>query len=76
MPHTQNGVSERLNRTLIELCRSMLSYSKLPKKFWAEAIATSVHVKNRFLFKIANKTPYECLYNVKPDVSNLRVFGC
>ena len=31
----QNGVSERMNRTLVESVRSMLADSKLPKKFWA-----------------------------------------
>ena len=29
----QNGVAERMNRTLVEIVRSMLSDSKLPKRF-------------------------------------------
>ena len=35
-PYTpgQNGVSERLNRTLIESTRSMLIHAKMPLKFW------------------------------------------
>ncbi|GKG45964.1 retrovirus-related pol polyprotein from transposon TNT 1-94, partial [Tanacetum coccineum] len=36
----QNGVVERLNRTLVEAARTMLSASKLPLSFWAEAVAT------------------------------------
>ena len=36
----QNGRAERLNRTLLEKTRSMLFAADLPKKFWAEAIAT------------------------------------
>lgn len=36
----QNGVAERLNRTLIEMVRSMLIDSKLPQKFWGEALST------------------------------------
>ena len=32
----QNGVAERLNRTLVESSRSMLLDAKLPQKFWAE----------------------------------------
>ena len=43
----QNGVAERLNRTLVEMARSMLLNSKLPKKFWGEAISTAVYLKNR-----------------------------
>ncbi len=34
----QNGVAERLNRTLIEMTRSMLTGSNLPQKFWAETL--------------------------------------
>ena len=33
----QNGVAERMNRTLEECVRSMLSESNLPKSFWAES---------------------------------------
>ena len=30
----QNGVSERRNRTLLDMVRSMLSYSSLPESLW------------------------------------------
>ena len=43
----QNGVAERMNRTLVEAVRSMLSDAKLPKCFWAEALATAVYLRNR-----------------------------
>ncbi|GKB26550.1 putative ribonuclease H-like domain-containing protein, partial [Tanacetum coccineum] len=43
----QNGVAERRNRTLIEAARTMLTDSKLPTKFWAEAVNTSCYVLNR-----------------------------
>ena len=43
----QNGVAERLNRTLVEMARSMLLDSKLPKKFWGEAISTAVYLKKQ-----------------------------
>ena len=48
-PHTpeQNGVAERLNRTLIEGVRTMLADSKLPHRFWAEALLTIVYLCNR-----------------------------
>ncbi|GJU94752.1 ribonuclease H-like domain-containing protein [Tanacetum coccineum] len=38
----QNGVVERRNRTLVEAARTMLSASKLPLSFWAEAVATAM----------------------------------
>lgn len=43
----QNGLIERLNRTLMELVRSMLHHKKLPKAFWAEAVNFAVYVRNK-----------------------------
>ena len=42
----QNGVSERMNRTLLDLVRTMLD-SGLPHKFWAEALSTACYLRNR-----------------------------
>ncbi|XP_063049961.1 uncharacterized protein LOC134444635 [Engraulis encrasicolus] len=68
----QNGVAERMNRTLVETVRSMLADAKLPQKFWAEALATAVYLRNRSPTKaVADMTPYEAW-----TVSHLRVFGC
>ncbi|GJY57407.1 retrovirus-related pol polyprotein from transposon TNT 1-94 [Tanacetum coccineum] len=41
----QNGVVERRNRTLVEAARTMLSASKLPLSFWAEAVATACYTQ-------------------------------
>ena len=55
----------------------MLSHAQMPNEFWAEAVNTSVYVRNRSPTTALNGiTPYECLFEKKPDVSNLRVFGC
>ncbi|KAH9670830.1 hypothetical protein KPL70_017126 [Citrus sinensis] len=35
----QNGVAERKNRTILDMARSMLKSKRLPKEFWAEAVA-------------------------------------
>ena len=73
----QNGVSERMNRTLVETARSMMSHAKMPVEFWAEAISTAVYLRNRSPTILPpGITPFECLFNRKPDVSNLKVFGC
>nr|GEY83774.1 hypothetical protein [Tanacetum cinerariifolium] len=45
----QNEVAERINRTLIEVARTMLADSKLPTIFWAEAVNTACYVQNRVL---------------------------
>ena len=56
----QNGVAERLNRTLLEKVRCMLAQSYLSKAFWAEAITYGCHIINRLpLSAIEGKTPIE-----------------
>ena len=79
VPHTpeQNGVAEKSNHTLMESVRAMLADSKLPHKFWAEALSTAVFLRNQSPTKaLQNVTPYEAWYSRKPDVSCLRIFGC
>ena len=73
----QNGTAERMNRTIVETARSMMCHAKVPQKFWAEAVNTAVYLRNRSPTTSLNgTTPYESWYGVKPDVSNLKVFGC
>ena len=73
----QNGITERLNRTLMETVRCMLSWSGLPQCFWAEALNTAVYLRNRCPTKsLLRMTPYQALTGNKPSVSHLRVFGC
>ena len=74
----QNGVAERMNRTLVEAARSMLAHANLPEYYWAEAVATAVHIKNRTPTTALkeDKTPFEMWYEKKPNVTNLKVFGC
>lgn len=72
-----NGVAERLNRTLVERVRAMLHASGLPKSLWGEAMMHAVWLKNRSSTRaLDGKTPYEMLYNKKPDLSGIPVWGC
>ena len=43
----QNGIAERLNRTIMEAARSMLYKANLPLQFWAEACSVAVYLHNR-----------------------------
>ena len=43
----QNGVAERMNKTLLERARSMIAQAKLSKRFWAEAVSTACYLVNR-----------------------------
>ena len=72
----ENGVVERKNRTLIEVARTMLSESRLPMYFWAEAVNTACYTQNRTLInKDLMKTPYEIMNNKKPTLKYFHVFG-
>jgi transposase InsO family protein len=71
----QNGVAKRRNRTLMDMVRSMLSYSDLPVKLWIEALKTAVHILNQVPSKSMPKTPYELWTGRKPSLRHLRVWG-
>nr|KAJ0220305.1 hypothetical protein LSAT_V11C200057680 [Lactuca sativa] len=51
--HQQNGVAERKNRHLAEICRSMLHAKNVPGRFWAEAMRTAaiILMNNDHCFK-------------------------
>nr|GFC35304.1 hypothetical protein [Tanacetum cinerariifolium] len=54
----QNGVVERLNRTLIEAARIMLIHAQAPLFLWAEAVATACFTQNRSIIHLRHgKTP-------------------
>ncbi|KAE8657119.1 hypothetical protein F3Y22_tig00116996pilonHSYRG00002 [Hibiscus syriacus] len=73
----QNGVVERKNRHLAEICQSMLYAKNIPGRFWAEAMRTAAFVINRLPQpRLEFVSPFEKLWNMKPTVSYFRVFGC
>ncbi|PSS08126.1 Endonuclease [Actinidia chinensis var. chinensis] len=56
----QNGVAERMNRTLVDKVRCMICNAGLSKAFWAEAINYAAHLTNRLpSTAIEGKTPME-----------------
>jgi transposase InsO family protein len=73
----QNGVSERKNRTIMNMVRSMLSAKNMPKSFWPEAVNWAVYVLNRSPTSAnKNMTPEEAWSGIKPVVHHFRVFDC
>jgi hypothetical protein len=71
----QNGVAERRNRTLMDMVRSMLSYSTLPISLWMEALKTDIHILNRVPSKSMPRTPYEMWTDRKSTLNYLHVWG-
>ena len=78
----QNGISERKNRHLLEVARSLLFTANVPKRFWGDAILTACFLINRQPSKVLNfNTPLSCLRQSYPKSRSfseleLRVFGC
>lgn len=72
-----NGLSERMNRTLLNKTRALLKEANMDKDFWGEAIRQAVTLYNRTSTKsLKGKSPYEVLLGRKPDNSHFRLFGC
>jgi transposase InsO family protein len=73
----QNGVAERMNRTLVERMRCMLSHAKLPRSFWGEAMMTAVDLINLSPSVPLNGEVPEKIWSGKNvSYDHLRVFGC
>lgn len=74
----QNGISERMNRTLVEMARSMLKEASLPETIWLEALQTANYLRNRCETRSLQEdiTPFEAFWGIKPNLQHLRVFGC
>lgn len=74
-PYTpqHNGVSERRNRTLLDMVRSMMSFTDLPTSFWGYALEAAIYTLNCVPSKSVDKTPYELQNGQKPILSYLRV---
>lgn len=78
-PYTpqQNGVAERVNRTIREKVRSLLSETGLGEEFWAEASSTVSYMINRTpSIPLELKVPEEVWSGRAPDYSHMRRFGC
>ncbi|GJX74795.1 retrotransposon protein, putative, ty1-copia subclass [Tanacetum coccineum] len=60
-PYTpqHNRVSERRNRTLLDMVRSMMNLTTLPLSFWDYALESATRILNMVPTKKVDKTPYE-----------------
>uniref|UniRef100_A0A2N9IBB7 Integrase catalytic domain-containing protein n=1 Tax=Fagus sylvatica TaxID=28930 RepID=A0A2N9IBB7_FAGSY len=71
----QNGVAERMNRTLLERTRAMLRTAGMAKTFWAEAVKTACYVINRSpSTAIDLKTPMEMWTGYADGVKGYRLW--
>ncbi|CAL1392755.1 unnamed protein product [Linum trigynum] len=72
-----NGLAERMNRTLLERVRCLLSHSKIPQSFWGEALLAAVYVWNRSpSVPLKYDAPEKVWIEKEVSYKHLRVFGC
>ncbi|CAL9026722.1 unnamed protein product [Prunus brigantina] len=77
----QNGVSERKNRQLLEVARSLMLDMSVPHHLWGHAVLSAAYLINRTPSRVLDfKTPHDVFGDhVSPvSVSKLppKVFGC
>ena len=73
-----NGVTERMNRTLMDMVCAMIITSGLPALFWGESVRTAVKIRNRLPTSSLdnNISPHEAWFGVPASVKHIRIFGC
>eukprot|EP00253_Pinus_taeda_P033563 PITA_33563 len=72
----QNGVVERMNRTVQQMAHAMLDESGTPATLWGEATYVAVVILNKKKFRVNNtQTPHELSYGETPSVKHFKIFG-
>ena len=69
----QNSVSERRNKTLLNMVRSMMAHAILPISFWGYTLETVAYLLNLVPSKAVPTTPQEMWTRRKPGLSHLHV---
>ena len=71
----QNGVAKRRNRTLLDMVRSIMSYSNLPVSFWGHVLETTAFILNLVPSKSIPTIPIELWIGRKPSLCHIRIWG-
>ena len=78
----QNGIAERKNRHLLEVARSLMFSTNVPKLFWGEAVLTAAYLINRMPSRVLKfQTPCQTLLKSFPTTRLIsivppKIFGC
>ena len=80
---SQHGKPERAGGMIIARARAMLIAARLPEELWPLAVQSATYLLNRTPAWTATTdglhmwtTPHERMLSKKPNLANLRVFGC
>jgi hypothetical protein len=68
-------LAENAHRIITAMSRAMLFESKLPAKYYGEAMLTACYVLNRWQADKSKKSRYEIFFGKIPKTSHLKPFG-
>ena len=72
---SQNGVAERMNRTIVKLACTMINVQNLPEFLWEPAVAHAAYVLNRsYMQALTSTTPYEIMHRMWVNVMHFHKF--
>ena len=61
---------------MLDMVRSMMSWTDLPLSFWGYCLEIAAFTLNRVPSKSVEKTPHEMWTSKKPSLSFLKIWGC
>jgi hypothetical protein len=75
--HWENGVAERVIRTMMEKSFTLMAQRGLAPQYWSMCLK-HVYMVNNYLPHTAvdNQSPYWRWYDKNPDAKKLHIFGC
>jgi len=72
--HESTGIPESDTQIIPNIMCAMLLH--LEKRLWPESCSTAVYLRNHLPYSYLNgMIPYEVLYHIKPEISQLHAFG-
>ncbi|CAI6004254.1 unnamed protein product [Closterium sp. NIES-65] len=77
LPSVATAQAATSTTTLSTWHNRLLSHAHAEKHWWGEAVTLATWIRNRCVTKaLPNTTPLEAWSGTKPDVTDLRTFGC
>lgn len=73
----QNGVSERVGRTIMDMTRATILEGNLCDNLWPEIVVAMTYIKKIWRTKAleGNSSPYYAQHQEDPDINHLRILG-
>ena len=72
----QNGIAERMNRSIMNSTRTLMMEKNVSQKYWREVVSTAVYSMNQMQVKKGTiKTHFDIWHGYAPNVNYFKVFG-